>query len=42
LACISEDAVYESVRMEILIGEEKFKMKGQIMLKPGFIEVMPW
>lgn len=28
LACISEDATYEALRSELLIGEEKFKLKG--------------
>ena len=37
LACISDDASYESVRTEMIIGDEKFKMKGQRLLDPGFI-----
>lgn len=28
LACISDDATYEALRCELLIGEEKFKLKG--------------
>jgi len=28
LACISKDATYSGVRTEMLIGEEKFKLKG--------------
>lgn len=42
LACISRDATYQSVRTELLIGDEKFKMKGQILLDPGFLDVQPW
>jgi len=42
LACISEDSTYESVRTELLIGEEKFKLKGQVLRDEGFLEVMPW
>lgn len=42
LACINEDAVYEAIRAELLIGDETFKLKGQHLLRPGFIEVMPW
>lgn len=42
LACISKDATYESIRMELLIGDEKFKMKGQHMITPGFLDVQPW
>ena len=42
LACISEDAVYEAIRAEMLIGDEVFKLKGQHLLKQGFVEVMPW
>ena len=42
LACISEDAVYETLRCELLISEEKFKLKGQILKEDGFLEVMPW
>lgn len=42
LACISEDATYEALRCELLIGEEKFKLKGQLLKDEGFLEVMPW
>jgi len=28
LACISRDATYQAIRTELLIGDEKFKMKG--------------
>lgn len=42
LACISQDATYEAVRAELRIGNEDFKMKGQRLLDPGFIDVMPW
>jgi len=42
LACISKDAVYDSVKTVLLIGEEKFKLKGQILIDPGFLDVMPW
>jgi DNA topoisomerase IA len=28
LACISQDATYEAVRAEMVIGDEVFKMKG--------------
>ena len=42
LACISQDATYDAVRTEFMIGDEKFKMKGQILLDPGFIEIQPW
>lgn len=28
--------------MELLIGDEKFKMKGQHMITPGFLDVQPW
>lgn len=39
LACISRDATYDAIRMVLLIGEEKFKLKGQILLDPGFLDV---
>ena len=39
LACISKDATYDMIRMEMLIGEEKFKLKGQVLLEPGFLEI---
>jgi len=42
LACISKDATYQGVRCELLIGDEKFKMKGQNVREPGFLEIMPW
>ena len=42
LACISDDATYEALRCELLIGEEKFKLKGQLLKSEGFLEVMPW
>lgn len=42
LACISSDASYDNIRTEVLIGDEKFKMKGQILTNLGFLEVQPW
>jgi DNA topoisomerase IA len=42
LACISDDASYEALRVELLIGEEKFKLKGQLLKNEGFLEIMPW
>ena len=42
LACISKDATYQAIRTELLIGDEKFKMKGQILIDPGFLSVQPW
>jgi len=42
LACISRDASYDAIRTELLIGEEKFKLKGQILTDAGFLDVMPW
>jgi DNA topoisomerase-3 len=42
LACISKDATYIGVRATLNIGDEDFKLKGQIVVNPGFLEVMPW
>ena len=42
LGCISKDAVYDSVKTVLMIGEEKFKLKGQILIESGFLDVMPW
>jgi len=42
LACISRDATYSGIRTELLIGEEKFKLKGQNIVDRGFLEIMPW
>jgi DNA topoisomerase IA len=42
LACISKDATYDAIKTVLLIGEEKFKLKGQIMREAGFLAVMPW
>jgi len=42
LACISKDGSYDAIRTELLIGEEKFKLKGQILTDPGFLDVQPW
>ena len=42
MACISKDAIYDAIRTVLLIGEEKFKLKGQILREPGFLDVMPW
>jgi len=42
LACISKDATYQGVRTELVIGDEKFKLKGQNVIEMGFLEIMPW
>ena len=42
LACISPDAKYSGIRTELLVGEERFKLKGQILTDEGFLAVMPW
>ena len=42
LACISKDASYDLITMEALIGDEKFKMKGQVLVDEGFLEIQPW
>jgi DNA topoisomerase-3 len=42
LACISKNATYEAVRTELFIGDEKFKLKGQILVEPGFLGIQPW
>jgi|TARA_B110000285_G_scaffold229167_2_gene293412 DNA topoisomerase III len=43
LACISKDARYSGIRTELLIGgEEKFKIKGQVLQDSGFLDIMPW
>ena len=42
LGCISRDAIYDEVMIEFDIGGEEFKLRGQIMQDPGFLEVMPW
>jgi len=42
LACLSKDASYVGVRTELLIGDEKFKLKGQNVVELGFLEIMPW
>lgn len=42
LACISSDAKYSGIRTELLVGEERFKLKGQILTDEGFLAAMPW
>lgn len=43
LGSISEDAVYDQVRVLFQVGpNEQFKLKGNILRKPGFLEVMNW
>ena len=43
LGSISEDAVYDEMRVHFAIGEnETFKLKGVILKKPGFLEIMTW
>ena len=33
--------MYNQVRVQVGIGKETFKMKGQSMIKKGFLEVVP-
>lgn len=42
LGCISFDAVYDAVKVDFKVGSEEFKLKGQILLEQGFLEIMPW
>ena len=42
LGCISTDATYDSCAIMFESGGEQFKANGRILLKPGFLEVMPW
>lgn len=42
LGCISPDAKYDAVKVTFEVGEEFFKLKGLILLDPGFLEIMPW
>jgi len=39
LACISHDATYDCLRTEFMLGQEKFKLKGQILIDAGFLDV---
>ena len=47
LASISHDAVYDQVKVLFQVGNsdsivETFKLKGNILVEHGFLEVMPW
>ena len=43
LGSISEDAVYDEVRVNFSVGpNETFKLKGIILKKKGFLEIMTW
>lgn len=43
LGSISEDAVYDQVRVIFSVGpNESFKLKGTILKKAGFLEIMNW
>lgn len=42
LGCISNDAIYDAVKVNFVVGEEEFKLKGQILIEPGFLDIMPW
>ena len=40
---ISEDAIYDEHRVLFEVGPtETFKLKGNILIKPGFLEIMTW
>jgi len=43
LGSISDDAVYDEVRVLFSVGPiEAFKLKGTVLKKPGFLEIMTW
>jgi DNA topoisomerase III len=43
LGSISEDAIFDQVRVLFKVGpNEVFKLKGVVLKKPGFLEVMTW
>ena len=43
LGSISEDAVFDQVRLLFKVGlNETFKLKGVVLKKPGFLEIMSW
>jgi len=43
LGSISEDAVYDEVRVKFAVGPlETFKLKGIVLKKRGFLEIMSW
>lgn len=43
MGSISEDAIYDEVRVIFAVGpNESFKLKGTILKKAGFLEIMNW
>ncbi len=42
MACISQDATYDVIKVGWKVGREDFKLKGSTLAKPGFLDVMPW
>ena len=42
LGCISSDAVFDQLKIDFEVGNEYFKLKGNILRDPGFYDIMPW
>ena len=42
LGCISTDATYDSCAIMFESAGEQFKTQGRVLIKPGFLEVMPF